>query len=276
MKHSASALPKLMSIESPDPQLSPDAPLPAGAPVSVATVKPAPIAPVWHTLLITALILINSFLGSSKLQGVGSGHGSRLLLYIGTFITELVLFLLIWFGIRMRGVRMRDLIGGRWQTVESFLLDIGLAIGFLFVSLMLLLGLRIALGLIDIHNLAKSQEETMKVLGSLAPHSYLEAAFWVVLAVSAGLFEEIIFRGYLQKQFHALANNAIAGIIGSGIIFGLAHGYQGWRNMIVIAVFGIFFGILAYLRKSLRPGMIAHGLQDSMAGIALFFLVRRH
>lgn len=265
-----------MTIE---PQPTPDLPVPAaGAPVSQpAEVKPAPIAPLWHTLLITALILGNSFLGSSKLEHVGSGaHGSRLLLYGGTFILELVLVLLIWFGIRLRGVRLRELIGGRWNRVEDFLIDVGLAAGFLFVSLLLLFGLRVALGLIDLHNLQKSQEETLRALGSLAPHSYLEAGFFVVLSVSAGLFEEIIFRGYLQKQFHALARNAVLGIVLSGIIFGLAHGYQGGRNMVVIAVFGIFFGILAYLRKSLRPGMMAHGFQDSLAGIALFFLVRKH
>jgi membrane protease YdiL (CAAX protease family) len=262
-----------------DPQPTSDVPVPAaGEPVSTpAEVKPAPIAPLWHTLLIAAVILGNSFLGSSKLEHVGSGaHGSRLLLYGGTFILELVLVLLIWFGIRLRGVRIRDLIGGRWNTVEDFLLDVGLAVGFLAASLLLLFGLRIALGVVDLHNLQKSQDEAMRTLGSLAPHSYLEAGFFVVLSVSAGLFEEIIFRGYLQRQSQALANSAAIGIVISGILFGLAHGYQGWRNMIVIAVFGIFFGIMAHLRKSLRPGMIAHGLQDSVAGIALFLLVRHH
>lgn len=264
-----------MSME---PQPPPDLPVPAAAPVSAtAQVKPAPIAPWWHTLLIAALVLGNSFLGSSKLEHVGSGaHGTRLILYSATFVMELVLVLLIWFGIHLRGVRLRDVIGGRWNRVEDFLIDLGLAAVFLLVSLGLLFGLRVALGLIDLHNLQKSQEETMRALGSLAPHSYLEAGFFVALSVSAGLFEEIIFRGYFQKQFQALARNAVPAIVLSGIIFGLAHGYQGWRNMIVIAAFGIFFGTLAYLRKSLRPGMMAHAFQDSIAGVALFFLVRRH
>jgi len=239
--------------------------------------KPALIAPLWHTLLITAVILGNSFLGSSKLAHVGNGaHGSRLLLYSGTFILQLVIILLIWLGIRLRGVRIRDLIRGRWNTVEDFLLDVGLAVGFLIVSLLLLFGLRIALGLIDLHNLQKSENEVMHTLGPLAPHSYLEAGFFVALSVCAGLFEEIIFRGYLQRQSQALANSAVIGIIVSGILFGLAHGYQGWRNMIVIAMFGIFFGIMAQLRKSLRPGMIAHMFQDSTAGIVLFMLMRHH
>jgi CAAX protease family protein len=231
------------------------------------------IAPLWHTLLILLLILGNSFLGSSKLDAV-SGHASRLLLYGGTFVTELVLVLIIWFGIRSRGVRMRDLIGGRWETVEAFLLDVGLAIGFLVASLTVLFGVRVALGLIDLHNLEKSTNETVRMLSGLAPHTYLEAGAFVLLAVSAGLFEEIIFRGYLQRQFNAIFNHAVAGIVGSGVIFGLAHGYQGARGMVVIAVFGILFGTMAHLRKSLRPGMIAHALQDSVAGIALFRFVR--
>src|SRR5437763_9146331 len=114
-----------------DPQPTSVAPLTVSEP---AVTAPAPdklalIAPLWHTLLITTLILGNSFLGSSKVAAV-HGQGSRILLYGGTFVTQLVLILLVWFGIRLRGVRMRDLIGGRWETVEAFLLDVGIAFGF--------------------------------------------------------------------------------------------------------------------------------------------------
>jgi uncharacterized protein len=237
--------------------------------------KPALIAPLWHTLLIMALILGNSLLGSSKVGAVHSS-GSRILLYGGTFVTQLILILLIWFGIRLRGVRMRDLIGGRWKTVEAFLLDVLLAVGFWITSILVLFGIRVALGTIDLHNMQKSVDDTLRLLGPMAPHTYLEAGLFVLLSVCAGLFEEIIFRGYLQRQFGALCRNAIVGIVASGIIFGLAHGYQGTRMMIVIAFYGVFFGILAHLRKSLRPGMMAHAFQDSIAGIGLFKLVTRH
>jgi membrane protease YdiL (CAAX protease family) len=263
-----------MSIEpQPTPEFSVTVSEPIVAPA--APDKPALIAPVWHTLLITALILGNSFVAASKLGAVQS-QGSRLLLYGGTFITQLVLFLLVWFGIRLRGVRMRDLIGGKWKTVEAFLLDVGIALGFWFVAILLLAGLRIALGLIDLHNLQKSVDDTVRLLGPMAPHTYLEAGFFVLLSVCAGLFEEIIFRGYLQRQFGALGRHAVVGIVVSAVIFGLGHGYQGARNMVVIAIFGSFFGILAHFRKSLRPGMMTHAFQDSIAGIGLFRLVTRH
>ena len=258
-----------------EPQPTPEFSVTVTEPVVTppTSVKAELIAPWWHTLIIIALILGNSFLGSTKIGAV-QASGSRILLYGGTFITQLVLFVIIWFGIRSRGVRMRDLIGGRWEKVEDFLLDFGLAIGFILVAGIILLGLRIALGTVDLHNLEKVKNDTKQMLGPIAPRTYLEAGLFVLLSVCAGLFEEIIFRGYFQRQFHALSRSAAIGIIVSGIIFGLAHGYQGRRMMIVIAVFGMLFGILAYMRKSLRPGMMAHALQDSYSGILLFFLMR--
>jgi len=258
-----------------EPQPTPEIAVTVSEPIVAAPApdKPSPIAPLWNTLLVIALILGNSFLGSSKVGAV-HGSGSRILLYGGTFVTQLVLILLVWFGIHLRGVRMRDLIGGRWETVESFLLDVGLAIVFLIVADLLLVGVRVAVGTLDLHNLAKQKDETLRMLGPIAPHTYLEASLFVLLSVFAGLFEEIIFRGYLQRQFGALAQNAVVGIIASAAIFGLAHGYQGARMMLVIAVFGAFFGILAHFRKSLRPGMMAHALQDSFSGISLFYLIR--
>jgi len=262
-----------MSIE-PQPTSAEPSTVSEPAAPAPAPEKPAPIAPLWHTLLIIALILGNSFLGSSKLGAV-HGSVSRIVLYGGTFVTQLVLILLVWFGIHLRGVRMRDLIGGRWKTVESFLLDVVLAIAFLVVADALLVGVRVAIGTLDLHNLAKQKEETLRMLGPIAPHTYLEAGLWVLLSVFAGLFEEIIFRGYLQRQLGALGQNAVLGIIASAIIFGLAHGYQGVRMMVVIAVFGAFFGLLAHFRKSLRPGMMAHAMQDSLSGLVLFTLVRR-
>jgi uncharacterized protein len=235
--------------------------------------KPSLIAPVWHTLLIVALILANSFAGSSKVGAV-SGSASRIILYGGTFVTQFILILLVWYGIHLRGVKMRDLIGGRWKSVESFLLDVGLAAAFLVVSLLLLALVRMAVGTLDFHNLEKQKDDTLRMLGPIAPHTYLEAGLFVLLSIFAGLFEEIIFRGYLQRQFRALGQNAVVGIIASAAIFGLAHGYQGSRMMVVIGVFGAFFGILAHFRKSLRPGMMAHAFQDSLSGLVLFTLVR--
>ena len=176
-----------MSDDSQSPALGVPATVPDHPAVQPAPAKPALIAPLWHTLLVIALLLGNSFLGSSKLGAV-NGSAARIMLYGGTFVTQLILILLVWFGIRLRGVRMRDLIGGRWKTVESFLLDAALAVGFLIVADVLLVGVRIALGTIDLHNMAKMKDDTLRMLGPIAPHTYFEAGLFVLLSVCAGLF----------------------------------------------------------------------------------------
>jgi membrane protease YdiL (CAAX protease family) len=53
------------------------------------------------------------------------------------------------------------------------------------------------------------------------------------------------------------------------IAFGAAHTYQGTTGIIVIVFFGCMFGWLAWWRKSLRPGILAHFLQDGIGGLAL-------
>jgi len=241
------------------------------APASPTTTKA--IAPLWNTLLVMALILANSLLGSTKTSHIKAGN-ARILVYSGTFVVELILFLIMWLGIRKR-IRVRELIGGGWNKVEDFLLDLGIGIVFLIVAAFLLAGLRIALGTLDLTHLDKQLEETKRTLGPLIPHSKLEAGLFVLLSMCAGFFEEVIFRGYLQRQIGNVSGRIWVGITASAVLFGAAHGYQGWRMMIVIAVFGAFFGILAHFRRSLRPGIIAHAIQDAYSGVALFFLVNR-
>lgn len=96
----------------------------------------------------------------------------------------------------------------------------------------------------------------------LLPRGGIETALWIVVALTAGICEEAIYRGYLQKQFIALTKNVPAGILLSAAAFGLAHSYQGVARASMIGVMGAMGGILAYWCRSVRPGMIAHSLQD--------------
>jgi membrane protease YdiL (CAAX protease family) len=101
----------------------------------------------------------------------------------------------------------------------------------------------------------------------MLPQSRLEIFLWILTAITAGICEEIIFRGYFQKQFCAWTGNVPAGVLLSAAVFGAGHIYQGWRPAIIIAVYGLLFGILAEMRKSLRPGMITHAWHDGFAGL---------
>ena len=110
----------------------------------------------------------------------------------------------------------------------------------------------------------------------MLPQGPLEIAAWIALCVTAGFCEELVFRGYLQRQFSALIGRVDRSIALQAIVFGIGHMYQGFKGVITIAVYGALFGILAVIRKSLRPGMIQHASQDMFSGLVGGFLLRRH
>jgi membrane protease YdiL (CAAX protease family) len=258
---------KLMQIE-PQP-LTPDA-------ASDLFVPPEKrlIAPVWHTILIVVIMLGNSYLTAKVLvahQGPATGSSAaRTSGYLFTIGFELFLFFLVWLGLWLKKFKMRDLIGGRWNSPEDFLIDVGIAIGFWIVALAVLAGLAYALGQVN----QAAMNDMKQRIGNLVPRSGVELSIFVSLSIVAGFVEEILFRGYLQRQIGAMAGNAWVGVIVSALIFGGGHGYEGIKNMIRIAVFGAMFGILALWRKSLRPGMMAHAFQDGLAGVGLYFASR--
>jgi membrane protease YdiL (CAAX protease family) len=165
----------------------------------------------------------------------------------------------LWWGTRKRGVQLKELAGPRWASFAACLEDFGVAIGFLFVSY-------IVLGIAS-HIL---NPETNAAIISILPKSRAEVVSYIAMSISAGITEELIFRGYLMRQVGAMFGGLPVAIVLQGAIFGAAHGYQGWKRMIILSIFGILFGLLANWRRSLRPGMIGHGLSDALVGVLWF------
>jgi uncharacterized protein len=172
-------------------------------------------------------------------------------------VMEWLMLGFIWLGLRLRKQPMRVLLGENWGGVRQIPRDFGIGILFLIVSYFVL-------SLVS-HLLKAAPNAAIR---NLLPHAPAEIAVYALLAVTAGICEEMIFRGYLQRQFSIFFRSAAAGVVLQGIMFGAAHGYQGPKLMLVIVVFGVMFGMLAHSRRSLRPGMFAHFLQDLIIGIA--------
>ena len=224
--------------------------------------SPALIAPLWHTLALVLFLLVFSALGSKGHQDLD--HSSRVRFYLMTISMEWILVGYIFWGLRRaRRTTIGELIGGRWKKPEDFLLDIAVAVGFWIVSALVLGALAYLLGM----NNVATMKDLKSRLDPLLPTGTLEMLLWVGISITAGFCEEVIFRGYFQKQFGILLKTAWAGIVLQGLIFGGSHAYEGWQQMIRIAVFGMMFGVLAHWRKSLRPGMMAHFAQDAAAGL---------
>jgi uncharacterized protein len=184
------------------------------------------------------------------------GWGGRTGSYVLVMALEWLLTGFIWFGIRRRGIRPRDLIGGTWRSPWAVLRDLGIAV-------LYLLGAVLVLAAIGFLIKADGRPSLRNVL----PNGRVEVAFYIMLSFTAGICEEILCRGYLQMQFAAWTKSTAAGMILQGVAFGLGHGYQGPKRMCVLAVYGCLFGLLAYWRRSLRPGMLAHAGQDTLVGL---------
>jgi uncharacterized protein len=225
------------------------------------------VANYWHTVAVVAILLLVSFAGANR-QGRAAGSLGRPGFYLSAITLEWVLVGVVYLGIKRRGYRLRDLIGGRWRGFDDVLLELAIAAGFWVGAAVVLAALAYALGL------AGRAEEMRRSLEFLIPRTPLDFALWLAVSVTAGFCEEVIYRGYLQRQLAAVSRSVTIGVVVSAIVFGASHAYEGGARMIIIGVFGALFGILAALRKSLRPGMIAHAWHDAFSGVMLGILRR--
>jgi len=231
------------------------------------------LAPWWHTVTLVAVMLIASFGQAHRLGPAVHQHG-RLLLYVFTIVYEWTLVGFVWLGIHRRGLRFRDLIGGRWKSPEDFLLDVGLAFGCWIALLLMVAVMRFALGQISFDPARNMEQakEIQRTIGFLAPLGLRETVLYAALSATAGFCEELIFRGYLQKQFHAATRSAFAAVVAQALLFGAVHAYQGLNGMLVVTTLGTLLGVLAFWRRSLRPGMMTHAWLDFFSGLALRYL----
>ena len=221
------------------------------------------LAPGWHTLLLVGAILAYA-LGGQNFDHRLSEHYGRLASYAWTIAVEWIVVVYVLAATRRRGIGMAELVGGRWSCWRDLLKDIAIAVAFWVGSSIVLAGMAYLLGVVG------NAAALRRSLYFMIPGNAVELLGWLLMSVSAGGFcEEVIFRGYLQRQFGAWLGSDVAGVILSALVFGGAHAYEGQTRMAVLAIYGALFGSLALFRKSLRPGMMAHAWHDSLSGIVL-------
>jgi membrane protease YdiL (CAAX protease family) len=184
------------------------------------------VAPAWHTVVLLLILFGFSFASAhtGSLTPFGPKIG-RALGYFVVIIFEWSVVAFIWFGADQRGIRLADLVGGSWARPINFLRDIAIAVAFLIVSAGVLSGLDYFV-----------KTAPNQAIRNLLPQSPIEIVLFLATSLTAGFCEELIYRGYLQRQFATLTHAVTGGIILQAIAFALSHGYQGWRFVLLIAV----------------------------------------
>jgi uncharacterized protein len=98
---------------------------------------------------------------------------------------------------------------------------------------------------------------------SLIPVTRNERLLYAALAVSAGICEEIVFRGWLLSTLRSpIGLSGTALVIVASAIFGLAHAYQKVVGMLVTGLVGVLFCVLYVKTGSLLMPILLHVLID--------------
>lgn len=114
----------------------------------------------------------------------------------------------------------------------------------------------------------EAPELLRKLANRLLPVNLLEYLPYSALAITAGVCEEFVYRGF------GIAAISRAGlplwlVVGvSSILFGLAHAYQGRGGIVSTGIFGVLLAIGRLWLGSLIPVMMWHAGLDLAAGIA--------
>ncbi|MES2391677.1 MAG: CPBP family intramembrane glutamic endopeptidase [Acidobacteriota bacterium] len=251
------------------------------------------IAPLWHTLALLALLFLWAYIGRDKaaMSEVGP-HGA---VYLSAIITSWLLMGAVVAGVyqrRMFFVSTLERKASSWPI--EFAKGVGIYFGFgllvLFLAGFALMivavatahGRDIATSMKDLMNWVRPHfsSNAQKALG---PRNVRELCLWLGVSVTAGICEEHVFRGYLLQQAVALTRRlplrlwmaqAIA-VVATSLLFGSLHLYQGVGGAMVVTLLGCFYAACVLYFGNLRAVMVAHALQDFIAGIMVLAL-RHH
>jgi uncharacterized protein len=182
---------------------------------------------------------------------------SRIPLYVALIVVELTLVWFVAIGIRTKGYEVTDLLGHAWRSRFDVIIDFLLAIG---IATLLRLTSRFLFQLFG-----RWPSNT----GFLLPKDMSESVVWIAVSVSAGICEELVYRGYLQRQLWNLTSSLPLALFLQSLIFGCGHIYQGWKPALVTAGYGLVLGIVAAWRRSVIPGALAHTIVDVIGGLRL-------
>ena len=138
---------------------------------------------------------------------------------------------------------------------------VGMVVGFL-----LAFGAGTALGLRQLRS-PRGRAFVEAQLGGarlLLPTTVRERRWSVAVALSAGVWEELVYRGVLAEVVRTLrpAWGWLPVALVTGTLFGLAHLYQGAKGVVLTGLLGIALGSIVASTRSLYPAMLVHALID--------------
>jgi len=108
----------------------------------------------------------------------------------------------------------------------------------------------------------------VNALGSarpVLPRTRGERSGFAALSITAGICEELLFRGFLLWYATVWAG-PVGGFLISSLLFGVMHVYLGVKQVPRSALVGIYLYVIAMTAGSLLPAMLCHAITDLVSG----------
>ena len=108
----------------------------------------------------------------------------------------------------------------------------------------------------------------MNALGSvrpILPRTRGERSGFAALAITAGICEELLFRGFVL-WYATVWTGPVGGFLISSMLFGIMHVYLGVEQVPRTVIAGIYFYVVAMTAGSLLPAMVCHAIADLVSG----------
>jgi membrane protease YdiL (CAAX protease family) len=108
--------------------------------------------------------------------------------------------------------------------------------------------------------------QTSQILNEMLTYMHTHPLLLVLTCVTAGVVEELIFRGYLIPRLNILFKNSYLPVIFSALIFGVSHiGYGTLINMLVPFLLGLLFGAYYQKYRNLKVLIFCHFFIDFLS-----------
>ena len=99
---------------------------------------------------------------------------------------------------------------------------------------------------------------------ALLPRTTAERRAFVWVALTAGICEEIVYRGFGLAYVHWAfpSTSSTVAVVATSLAFGIAHAYQGWLGIGATTLVGLLFGIIVVATGTLLIAIVLHILID--------------
>ncbi|HEU5375247.1 MAG TPA: type II CAAX endopeptidase family protein [Ktedonobacteraceae bacterium] len=98
----------------------------------------------------------------------------------------------------------------------------------------------------------------------MLPRTSRERALWVLLSLTAGFCEELLYRGFMPEYLNRIFPGIpfVLALVVAAVLFGIGHVYQKLPGVLGTGLMGLVFGFLYFFTGSLFMPMLVHALFD--------------